>query len=183
VPRKSPCAALIGMVSVLLSYDYRTIMSTGESAPPTAHLGALLRTVWQGFRDEMIMTITRAGFDDIGAPHMQVFSHPGPEGLRPSEIAERLGVSKQTVNDLIGHLESCGYVHRVHDPVDGRARIVRPTNKGKRLEAAVRDAARIAEANIAAELGNESFQAFRSMAQSLASKRMSEDQARRPLGT
>lgn len=46
------------------------------------------------------------------------------EGLRPSELADRLGITKQSVGQLIDDLEDAGYVVRRPDPTDGRARLV-----------------------------------------------------------
>jgi len=44
-------------------------------------------------------------------------------------LADQLQITKQSVNDLLRHLEQHGYITRQHDPTDGRARIVRLTPK------------------------------------------------------
>ncbi|MCP4805189.1 MAG: MarR family transcriptional regulator [Proteobacteria bacterium] len=48
-----------------------------------------------------------------------------PQGLRQSELADRLGVRPPTVSTAVGRLEARGLVERVRDPSDPRARLVR----------------------------------------------------------
>src|SRR5690348_8146364 len=63
--------------------------------------------------------------------HTQLLPHIDLEGTRMSELAERLGVSKQAVTQLVDELESFGVVERVPDPEDARARRVRFTARGR----------------------------------------------------
>ncbi len=50
-----------------------------------------------------------------------------PDGTRLSVLAARAQVAKQTATALVDKLEHAGYVERVPDPADGRARLVRLT--------------------------------------------------------
>lgn len=75
---------------------------------------------------------------EIGAPglrasHTALFPHIGLEGTRPTALAERLGVSKQAVGQLVAELEQMGVLERVPDPTDGRARLVRFVRGGEGL--------------------------------------------------
>ena len=72
-----------------------------------------------------------------------------PEGTRLSVLADRAQIAKQTATSLVDKLERAGYVERVPDPSDGRARLVRLT---PRAEAAL-PIARAEEARIEAEWG------------------------------
>ena len=63
--------------------------------------------------------------------HTQLLPHIDLDGTRMSELAERLGVSKQAVTQLVDELESFGVVERVPDPEDARARRVRFTARGR----------------------------------------------------
>jgi DNA-binding MarR family transcriptional regulator len=56
-----------------------------------------------------------------------------PDGMRPTDLAIRLGLSKQATNDLLRDLERTGYIRLERDPSDGRARIIRFTDRGWRL--------------------------------------------------
>jgi DNA-binding MarR family transcriptional regulator len=119
----------------------------------TRYVGAMLRTVWQWVRDEMYAGVVAAGYDDLNAAHVALWRYPGLDGLRPSQLAEHAGITKQSVNDLLGHLERRGYLSRVPDPADGRARVILLTPKGWRLTRTIHAEARAAQLRIADILG------------------------------
>ena len=83
-----------------------------------------------------------------GAPHLRAaFAAAGLDGIRPaqsvalvplaagglhaSDLADRLRVSRQAVAQAVAALERHGYVSRVPDPVDARARIIELTPRGR----------------------------------------------------
>lgn len=111
-------------------------MSTGFSAKnfrlktEDILIGALLRVPAQAIHRRLIEELNRAGFDDLTLPHIAVFQFPGPDGARPGTLAERAGMSKQAMNQLLKSLESLGYIVRSGAPDEGRARIVRFTKRG-----------------------------------------------------
>ncbi len=74
------------------------------------YVGAMLRVVWQWVRDQMYAGIVAAGYDDLSAAHVGLWRYPGLDGLRPSQLADLAGITKQSVNDLLGHLERHGYL-------------------------------------------------------------------------
>ena len=43
---------------------------------------------------------------------MAVLQFPGPDGVRPGTLAERAGMSKQAMNQLLRSLEDLGYITR-----------------------------------------------------------------------
>ena len=65
-------------------------------------IGALLRIPLEAVQWRMLDRLHEDGFDDLDAPHLNVFQYPGPQGARPSELAARLRVSKQALNYLLG---------------------------------------------------------------------------------
>jgi len=117
----------------------------------------MLRMVSQWVRDQTFSGVVDAGYKDLNPAHIWIFRYPGPDGMRPSELAAGLQVTRQSVNDLMGQLEQRGYLVRHPDPTDGRARVVRLTAKGRRLEKAAYDQARQAELRIAEILGPRRF--------------------------
>jgi len=117
----------------------------------------MLRVVWQWVRDEMYAGIVAAGYDDLNAAHVGLWRYPGLDGLRPSQLADRAGITKQSVNDLLGHLERHGYLGRVPDSADGRARVILLTSKGRRLEQTIYAEAGAAQLRIAEILGPRRF--------------------------
>ncbi|MGH9045410.1 MAG: MarR family winged helix-turn-helix transcriptional regulator [Acidimicrobiales bacterium] len=120
-----------------------------------------MRTAVQWVRAQIYHDVVAAGFEDLGRFHVGMFSFPTPDGLRPTVLADQLGITKQSVNNLLRDLEGRGYLHRVPDPTDGRARVIHLTAKGRRLEAVVYDAAEAAEQGIAELLGPRRFAQFR----------------------
>ncbi len=117
----------------------------------------MLRVVWQWVRDQLYAGVVAAGFDDLNAAHVGLWRYPGLEGVRPSQLADRAGITKQSVNDLLGHLEGHGYLLRVPDSVDGRARVIRLTAKGRRIEQTIYAEAGAAQLRIAEILGPRRF--------------------------
>jgi DNA-binding MarR family transcriptional regulator len=59
-----------------------------------------------------------------------VFGTIDPEGSRLTELARRARMTKQSVGEVTTDLEQRGYVERVPDPSDGRAKIIRLTDRG-----------------------------------------------------
>ena len=62
--------------------------------------------------------------------HTSLFPHIDQQGTRLTELARRLGVTKQAVGQLVDDLEQLDVLERVDDPVDGRAKLVRFTQGG-----------------------------------------------------
>lgn len=68
----------------------------------------------------------------VRASHMTLIPHIDLQGTRLTTLARRVGVSKQAVGQLVGELEGFGALERVPDPDDGRAKLVRFTEAGRR---------------------------------------------------
>ena len=132
------------------------------------YLGALLRVGWQWVREEIYAGVAAAGYDDLNPAHIGLSRYPTLDRQRPSELADQLQITKQSVNDLLGHLEQRGYLTREPDPADGRARVVRLTAKGRRLEKTINAQAAAAERKIAELLGPRRFSQLRTALEQLA---------------
>lgn len=117
----------------------------------------MLRVVSNWVRDQVYAGVQEDGYDDLNPSHLAMFRYPGLDGMRPSQLAAELQITKQAVNKLAGHLEERGYIAREPDPVDGRGRVIRLTAKGRSVEMAVHDHARAAERRIAEILGPRGF--------------------------
>lgn len=89
---------------------------------------------------------------DLQPSHTAVIPNLPERGLRLTELAERLRVSVQRAGQLVSELEDAGYVERVSDASDARAKLVRYSARGRRL---MRDVAQV-DAELWAELA-ESF--------------------------
>lgn len=120
-------------------------------------IGAMLRVPSDAIHRRIIRDLNAAGFKGISLPHIAVFRFPGPDGVRPGVLAERAGMSKQAMNRLLGSLEDLGYLVRSDAPDEGRARIVRFTDRGHAAWAKALAVLRQIEREWQAELGTKDF--------------------------
>jgi DNA-binding MarR family transcriptional regulator len=120
-------------------------------------IGALLRVPAQAIHRRIINELNAAGFEELRVPHMAVLQFPGPDGVRPGVLAERAGMSRQAMNQLLRSLEALGYIARSDAADEGRARIVRLTKRGRAAYAKVHDILRDIEREWSAELGPKHF--------------------------
>jgi DNA-binding MarR family transcriptional regulator len=124
------------------------------SRAPTRHLlGSLSRLVWQWVRVQVHAEVIAAGYDDLNPAHVSLFRHPTLDGRRPGGVADEMQITKQSVNELLGHLERRGYLVRDPDPHDSRSRRIRLTDRGRALEAVAWRAAAQAERTAAELIG------------------------------
>lgn len=146
-----------------------------SSDRPSPYVGALLGVVWQWVRDQLYAGVITAGYDDLNAAHVGLWRYPGLEGIRPTQLAGRVGITKQSVNDLLGHLEHRGYLVRVPDETDRRARVIRLTPRGRRLQETIYAEAGAAQLRIAEILGPEAFAELYSSLQLLTEQLLSSE--------
>jgi DNA-binding MarR family transcriptional regulator len=125
--------------------------------PEKPLIGALLRLPAQAIHRRIVAGLNSAGFGDLRLPHMGVLQYPGPDGYRPSELAERAGMSKQAMNQLLRSLERLGYIRRRDAEEGGRARVVRFTRRGHAAWAKVHEILAEIETEWRATLGEKKF--------------------------
>jgi len=124
-------------------------------------MGALLRMPWEHVHERMLAGLRDRGFSDLGAPHLSVLQWPGPDDLRPSELAAQSRMTKQALNYLLGQLERLGYLQRHDDPRDQRFTRIALTDRGQRAAGAMRDIVREVEREWEQQLGPERFAQLR----------------------
>ena len=100
----------------------------------------LLHKVTRAFDAELTARLRARGYTDIRRSHGAVFANIDDGGTRPSELAQRAGMTHPSMTELIAELEAKGYVTRQPDHEDGRSRVVVLTRRGSRHR---RDARRI----------------------------------------
>jgi DNA-binding MarR family transcriptional regulator len=132
-------------------------MSSSTDKTKDMLIGALLRVPGQAIQRRIINELNTAGFEELRMPHMAALQFPGPDGVRPGMLAERAGMSKQAMNQLLGSLEALGYIVRSDAPNEGRARVVRLTKRGHAAYAKVHEILRDIEREWSAELGPKHF--------------------------
>ena len=124
-------------------------------------IGALLRLPWESVQERLLAGLHERGFSDLSAAHLSVLQWPGPDDLRPSELAVQTRMSKQALNYLLGQLERLGYLARRSDPRDQRFTRIVITARGLRAARAMRDIVREVETDWEQRLGSERFAQLR----------------------
>jgi DNA-binding MarR family transcriptional regulator len=108
------------------------------------NIALLCFIAYRAMEERVLADLVAAGFDDVTVAQARVFARIGPKGTRVGDLAAQARVTKQTAGFLVDQLERAGYVRRVPDPTDARARLVVIAERGlaaveiaRRTEAAV----------------------------------------------
>jgi DNA-binding MarR family transcriptional regulator len=126
-------------------------------------IGALLRVPALAIHRKLIRELRASGFDDLSPPHMAVIQYPGPDGTRPSALAERAAMSKQAMNQLLKTLEGMGYITRSPAPEDAGGTVVNFTDRGRAAYRKMADILIDIEREWAEELGPKRFQELKTL--------------------
>jgi DNA-binding MarR family transcriptional regulator len=89
-----------------------------------------MREVFVALNDIVVARLAERGHDVVRPAHGAVFQYLDDTGTTVSVLAERAQMTKQAMAELVQHLESHGYLTRVPDPEDRRAKLVLPTERG-----------------------------------------------------
>jgi DNA-binding MarR family transcriptional regulator len=135
----------------------------GGEVPLERMLGALLRIPFQAITARIAADLAAAGFTDLRPAYLAVFQHLDAEGSRLTDLAHRAQVTKQSMGALVDRLERWGYVERIPDPRDGRARIVRRTARGWTVERTARASIRALEDEWTQRVGAERMRLCRAV--------------------
>jgi len=118
-----------------------------------APLARLLLLASRAVTDELHDNLRAAGFTDQRPAHDAVFAHVPPEGIHLTDLADRAGITKQAMSELVVDLEKLGYIQRTPDPSDGRAKLIEFTERGWAAVSTALDAFHAIEANLAERIG------------------------------
>jgi DNA-binding MarR family transcriptional regulator len=133
-----------------------------------AHVGVDLWRAALAWRERMHREMVARGHDWYGDARGAVATHLDPRGMSQSELAARMGLTKQAVQQLLDGLEADGVIRREPDPNDGRSKRVVYTAKGL---AALRDGVevkRAIERDYRARLGASGLEALTKALRKLA---------------
>lgn len=131
------------------------------------NLAILLREPFRAGTELLHRRFAERGHPDIRPPHGNVMQFLDDRGTRVSVLAERAQMTKQSMAELVVHLERLGYVERVPDPTDRRAKLVRATWRGKQLYAIARDVVAEIEADWTRRLGKTKMRQLRELLEEL----------------
>ena len=97
------------------------------------NLAILLREAFAALNDLAIARLAERGHGAVRPAHGAVFQYLDDAGTTVSTLAERARMTKQSMAELVRHLEAHGYVERLPDPEDRRAKLVHATDRGREV--------------------------------------------------
>jgi DNA-binding MarR family transcriptional regulator len=128
--------------------------------PPLA-LVLLRASRW--FDAQLLERLAGRGWPRLTPAQSLVFAHLSEDGTSPSELARRLGSSRQAAHELVAGLEALALLEVVEDPARRRGRLVTLTPDGHRLA----DDARHVLAELEDQLGRDRVDALHELLEGL----------------
>src|SRR5215218_4808225 len=129
----------------------------------------LLRRPYEALLMKIHAELAAAGFaDSYPSWGTNIFHYLREGGLRLTELAERTHTTKQALRYTINQLEATGYVERVPDPTDGRAKIIRLTQRGWEGRRVADEIIVSIEHECLQELGEERMRQFEALMQDVS---------------
>lgn len=108
--------------------------STGGPPPDRQAVGQLLVRLLHQFRVDLFAAPDReTHFPDLRFPHLQIWGNVGVDGIRLTQLADRANLSLAACSELVNDLQELAYLERRPDPIDGRAKLIFPTRRGRKL--------------------------------------------------
>jgi len=141
--------------------------SRPPETPARQNLGILLREPFRIASERLHRRFAERGHPDVRAPHGNVLQFLDAGGTRVSVLAQRAQMTKQSMGELVIHLERHGYVERVPDPTDRRAKLVRATPRGQEIYAIAREFVAETEREWTERLGEEKMRRLRELLEEL----------------
>jgi DNA-binding MarR family transcriptional regulator len=125
-------------------------------------LGRLMLEGHRAMSSDLVASLDERGFPGMRAGHAAVFLHVDRRsGTRLTELARRARMTKQGMMLVVDDLEERGYVRRVPDAEDARAKVVRLTARGRRCAAEARRAVQAIETRVRRQLGDRAYELLR----------------------
>jgi len=123
------------------------------------HPALLMFIGWRHVEARVLEAVTAAGHD-LTLAQARLVARIGEHGSRLTDLAEQAQVTKQSAGFLVDQLERAGYVERVADPSDARARLIRISESGMQVCAIARKVERDVLREWRRHLGAERFAAM-----------------------
>ena len=100
---------------------------------PDLHPGLLMFVASRHLETRVIRALRDAGHEFTLAQG-RLMAGIGDEGTRLTDLAARAQITKQSAGFLVDQVERLGYVERVPDPTDARARLIRLAPRGREAQ-------------------------------------------------
>ena len=105
--------------------------SDGFEEAKRASLAQVLFKTARLVNEEGIRRLREVSGHDVRMAHTTLFPHIDFDGVRLTELARRVGHTKQAVAQVVDELVEMGALEKVKDPSDGRAKLIRFSAEGR----------------------------------------------------
>ena len=130
----------------------------GQPRPP--NLALLMREAFIALNNLVFVRLAERGYDVIRPAHGAVFQYLDDDGTTVALLAQRAQMTKQAMAELVAYLEAHGFVARIPDPSDRRAKLVIPTDRGRDVVAVAQELVPEVEQRLISILGADRFSAL-----------------------
>jgi DNA-binding MarR family transcriptional regulator len=137
------------------------VVTRAERSRTNPDLGMLAGQLLFAVQRELFGTLAELGFDDLHPRHGAVLAYLEVDGVRATDLSRMSGQHKQVIGTMIDELEALGYVERVPDPADRRAKLVCPTERGQAQMVAADKIMAAMQDRHARRIGRENYAAFK----------------------
>src|SRR3954469_18142063 len=134
-------------------------------------LMGLLDAATEAYLAEFRGELEKHGYEDLRPTHGCVFRFVREDGMRLTELASHGGITKQSAGELVGELVELGYVERIADPADKRAKLICLTERGREAQRVGFGLFGEIEQRWAEHFGPERFEQLRELLEEIAADR------------
>lgn len=145
---------------------------------PSADLAILIVGAARVIADRLGDAVERAGVDDMRTPFGYVVRVLADRDRTLTELADLLGVSKQAAIKIVDEMETRGFLTRHPDPDDRRVKLLRLTDKGRKVRRAALAASNAIERELRRGLGDPDVDSLRTALEALLARHAALEDAR-----
>ncbi|MGW7410911.1 MarR family winged helix-turn-helix transcriptional regulator [Streptomyces sp. NPDC054863] len=134
--------------------------------PHSAHrrpFPQLLGDARRWFEDGLLVALEESGVAVVSPPQVQLFAVLDEHGTTVSELARRMGVTRQTAHQAVHGLIGAGLLEQLPDPASARQRLVRRTEEGERTHRRAEAVLAQLEDRLAERIGRDAVGALRAV--------------------
>jgi len=132
-------------------------------------LSGLILQAFRSLDSEIEAALEDRGIGELRPSQAKALLLVDRGGTRLSELAQRAGITKQAMMQVVDDLQTKGLARRVPDPNDARAKVVKLTARGLRERAEARRALTSVEGRARRRLGDRRYDGLRAALEELGS--------------